>query len=199
MKENNSPAPTLYSKLYHSALLVILSIVMLFVNYFKGRSRDYSYPIEQNEKVATNIIDATSYKISNECQFTFKDIPFIKSFLYPRYQFLTDTFYLAAVGLISLLIILLILREHRKGIFNAKLSRLTHLLAYYFVAILVLNTARWFYVMNKVSLLTDGKYKVINWGDLLLRPEFWMVAIFGVITFILKKGEKLQEEQHLTI
>ena len=197
-KQSRKYPVTLWEKLYGPVILLLVATIALTIAAFDIETIDYRYPVKQINAKTTIISDSLNYVINLGYTITFKKIPFIKSFLYPE-NFIMDTFYQLCCIITCIIIITIIYNEHKKGIFTAKLSKYTQILAIIFMITFFLNTFRWTYLSIQISEITNNSYRIDFISDQFYRPELWLFLVLGIITQILKKAERLQEEQNLTI
>ncbi len=194
----NQPA-TLWEKLYRPVCFLAASILALIFSSLEKDGDQFSYPLKKTVDETVSIVSNNTFDILNGAIITFKDISFLKSFVYPTKYFLTDRFYLLFAILICCMLIYLIYSEKKNGVFSNSILRYINYLTKVFIVMFILNTARWFYIQNKIEHATNDAYELYAFIDQFYRPEFWLMAVLGIITYILKKGEKLQEEQNLTV
>jgi hypothetical protein len=198
-KTTRYPA-TLWEKLYAPVMLFIGAIVGLIALNIEKGANDFFYPLKKvNLDAPVPISFSTKVDISSSAIIRFKDVPFLKTFLYPDKYFITDRFYLLFAMLICSVIIYLIYYEHKKGVFNTNVLKYTKALTIVFTLMFTLNFFRWRYVQNQIADVTSNEYRLFTTLDQFYRPEFWLMVALGIITYILKKGERLQNEQDLTI
>ncbi len=199
-KSTKKHSQTLLKKVYRPAIVLVAAIFGLVMLNIEKDANEFSYPLKKvimGESVP--LLSKTSVHISSSATITFKDVSFLKTFLYPDKYFITDRFYLLFAILICGIIIYLIYYEHNKGVFNTNILKYTKALTVIFTVMFILNILRWRYVQNQITDATSNEYRFFTTLDQFYRPEFWLMAALGIITYILKKGEKLQEEQNLTV
>lgn len=197
-KQTKKYPATLWEKLFAPAIFLLLATIALILTAFNFETIDYRYPIKLDNAKTTIISDSINYVINSGYTIAFKKPSFIKSFLYPDH-FMTDTFYQLCCIIICIIIITIKYKEHKRGIFTAKLSKYTKVLAIIFMVIFFLNSFRWTYLSHQISKITNNSYRIDFISDQFYKPELWLFLVLGIITQILKKAEDIQQEQDLTI
>jgi hypothetical protein len=190
---------TLWEKLYGPVVFFILSLTVLIATAIDGEGAKFSYAVKKSGSDSALVTSTNSYETSSGATITFKNLSYWQSFLYPNNHFVFDRFYMLFAAIVCGILIYLVYTEHKKGVFATNVSKYTKVLGTIFGIMLLLNIFRWMYLQEKIFDATKDDYDLFTKLDQFYLPEFWLMIALGVMTNVIKKGERLQNEQDLTI
>lgn len=197
-----------FSRFYRVVLIIVVSFAALIYKIANGSTDKVLIPVVKNNSVIEKIDSAKQFNLYANSLIELKTLNRTQTFFQPYFNndVFGDSLHLLFFLVSSLTIFFVFLKEDKLGIFNAKLSTYTKKLSTVCIVFLVLLIFRNAYFSSLISKATDHQYTSQLTYLYFSYLEFWVMLCLGIITYILQKGEKIQEaknqlqkEQDLTI
>lgn len=179
---------------------LILNIAIhgyFLINSSFSKHKEFIYPVN----CKTTVLDsALTYTVTTAQNINVSSLNWFQRFIAPNDNYQYDNLTLLFVISILIATTIFVNKEKKTGIFNAKLSKSIMIVFFIALAFLWLKIFRDVYFDLMLEKITEDKYVILNKPNTLFKSmEFWIIILCGAFAYILKKGERLKEEQDLTI
>ena len=139
----------------------------------------------------------TNTSIKGEHILVLKENKLFLKFAAPKNELLMDNLYALAFFVCGLIIIYFFWNYNKEKPFTSRLSICLENMGTILILTFLLNSLRTHLFNKEVLALTNNEY--IYKSLLFEKPEFWASVVLLRLAYVMKKGEKLQKEQELTV
>lgn len=119
------------------------------------------------------------------------------NFIAPKTSFITDNLYAFSLFICGLIITFSFWNYDKEKPFTGRLSSCMNKVAVILFITWLLNQLRSYLFNKEILTLTKNEYTYESF--LFEKPEFWVSLILFRLVYVMKKGEKIQQEQDLTV
>ncbi len=179
-------------------LIAVISAVALLQGFISPETHP-SIAIAPKKKTEPVIVRTTeSYNIVQREKIEFTALNSVERFFVPAKPHDANDHLLMLFLLVSSLVMLFIIRrESRKGMFHAGLSAYTRALGQVAFVFLMLLLIRDYYFDRMVQHATENVFRMEARHPYTSYPAFWVVVLLGPISYILKQGEEVQKQKDI--